>query len=105
MTDHPIHYVLTVLKEASIHLFGRALPRAMVRAEFYHAVHLVYLPIINLVERNVPPLASSRDDCTSKGELIVKTLNCTDLSFCIVEQVDWNTIANRSLSNERLQLA
>jgi hypothetical protein len=31
----------------------------MVRAEAYHAVHLEYLPIINL-ERNVPSLASFR---------------------------------------------
>jgi hypothetical protein len=51
--------VLTVLKETSFNLFGRVLPRAMVRAEPYHAVHLEYLPVINL-GRNVPSLASSR---------------------------------------------
>ncbi len=51
--------VLTVLKEMSFNLFGRVLPRAMVRAEPYHAVHLEYLPLINL-GRNVPSLASSR---------------------------------------------
>jgi hypothetical protein len=39
---------LTVLKETSFNLFGRVLPRAMVHSEPYCAVHLEYLPIINL---------------------------------------------------------
>jgi hypothetical protein len=66
--------VLTVRKETSFELFGRVLPRAMVRAEPYvyhavhleyltiinHAVHLEFLPIINLGRNVLPSLASSR---------------------------------------------
>jgi hypothetical protein len=57
---------LTVLKETSFNLSGRVLLRVMVRAEPYHAVHLEYLPIINL-GRNVPSLASSRANYLSSS--------------------------------------
>jgi hypothetical protein len=84
-----------MLKETSLNLSGRVLPRAMVRAQPYHAVHLEYLPIINL-GRDVPSLVSSRAItclCRHKG---VSNIACLTVIWCEQWSVQGGTCTVRT---------